>query len=252
MNALDRLAVVLVRPKYPENIGSAARACLNMGVSQLVLVDPQNLDLDKAAPLATVHAKDILTSARIEPDLPAALKDVEEVYAATARTGGWRKGALSARKAGPEIADKLRLGASVALVFGPEAAGLTNEEIHLCQRIVTIPTSVEGTSLNLAQAVLVLLYEAFANSLDHAFEPPGPPHARAATHEEKETLLATIKEALLAIDFLQKDNTDYWMMPVRRFLGRSGLKRNEFNLLMGICRQVLWASGRGRKEPQDS
>jgi tRNA/rRNA methyltransferase len=211
-------------------------------------VDPQNLNLDKAAPLATVHAKDILTSARIEPDLSSALKDVEEVYATTARTGGWRKGSLSSRKAGSEVADKLRRGASVALVFGPEAAGLTNEEIHLCQRIVTIPTSVEGTSLNLAQAVLVVLYEVFANALDHPFEPPGPPHARAATHEEKETLLATIKEALLAIDFLQKNNTDYWMMPMRRFLGRTGLRRNEFNLLMGVCRQVLWASGRKAEE----
>ncbi len=244
MSLLERLCVVLVRPKFPENIGSAARACWNMGVSEMVLVDPQNLDLDKAMPLATVHARDILTRARVEPDLASALRDAQEVFATTARTGGWRKGSLSARKAGPVVAGRLREGARVALVFGPEAAGMTNEEIQLCQRIVTIPTSEEGTSLNLAQAVLVLLYEAFASARERPFEPPGPPHARAATHEEKETLMATVKKALLAIDFLRPENPDYWMLPLRRFLGRTGLRRNEFNLLMGICRQVLRVSRR--------
>jgi tRNA/rRNA methyltransferase len=249
MSWLEGLRVVLVRPRFPENIGAAARACLNMGVSDMALVAPENLDLDKAMPLATVHAKDILTSARVVEDLPTALGDVHEAFAATARTGGWRKGSLNARKAGPIIADRLRESARAALVFGPEAAGLTNEEIQLCQRIVTIPTHREGASLNLAQAVLVLLYEAYVSAAGLTFEPPPPPHARTATHAEKETLMGTMKQALLAIDFLRPENTDYWMLPLRRFLARTGLRRNEFNLLMGVCRQVLWISRQAGRNP---
>jgi len=237
---LDDLAVVLFRPKYPENVGSAARACLNMGVENLILVQPRDFDLDKARPLATAHAKHILEQARIVETLPEAVEGFTAVYGTTARTGGWRKGIMSPTTMAGVVDDRLRSGGKVAIVFGPEDKGLTNEETSICSGLMTIPTSREGTSLNLSQAVLVVLYECFKKSLDKPFKPDGPPEERPTTIQEQEAMFNNLQETLLAVDFLKGDNPDYWMLPVRRFFSKINLKRNEFNLLMGVCRQVQW------------
>eukprot|EP00828_Plagiopyla_frontata_P004541 TRINITY_DN11660_c0_g1_i1.p2 TRINITY_DN11660_c0_g1~~TRINITY_DN11660_c0_g1_i1.p2 ORF type:complete len:292 (+),score=93.86 TRINITY_DN11660_c0_g1_i1:189-1064(+) len=238
------ISVVLVRTKYPENIGSVARACLNMGVSDIILVDPQNYDQEKAAPLATVHAKHILQSATIMPDLNTALADFQSTYGTTARMGGWRKAVLTPDKAAREMAEKLASGERIALVFGPEDKGLTNEETTICGRLVNIPTAPEGTSLNLSQAVLILLYEAFRARHGHHLDAESQMTSRQATHKEQEALFASIQEALIAIDFLKDDNPSYWMLPVRRFFQNFSLKRHEFNLLMGICHQIKWLAGK--------
>jgi tRNA/rRNA methyltransferase len=237
---LDKLVVVLFRPKYPENIGSVARACLNMGVSELVVVDPYNFNMDKALPLATAHARHILESARIVDTLDQAVDGCTAVFGTTARTGGWRKGIMSPDTLAGVVDERLRTGGRVAVVFGPEDKGLTNEETSICSGLVTIPTSREGTSLNLAQAVVVVLYECFKRSLAEPFTPDGPPEERPTTVREQEALFGNLRETLLAIDFLKDDNPDYWMLPVRRFFSKINLKRNEFNLLMGVCRQVRW------------
>jgi tRNA/rRNA methyltransferase len=237
---LDDLAVVLFRPKYPENIGSAARACLNMGVENLIIVDPYNFDIDKARPLATAHAKHILESARIVETLPEALEGFTAAYGTTARTGGWRKGIMSPSTMADVVDERLRSGGKVAIVFGPEDRGLTNEETTLCSGLMTIPTSREGSSLNLAQAVVVVLYECFKRSFDKPYMADGPSQARRTTVQEQEALFANLQESLLAINFLKADNPDYWMLPVRRFFAKINLRRNEFNLLMGFCRQVQW------------
>ncbi len=241
---LENVRVVLFEPKYPENIGMAARACLNMGVRDLVVVNPPNFDLDKALPLATAHARDILQTAQVVETLAEALHGVTAAYGATARTGGWRKGIITPSTCAKVVAGKLRQGGSVALIFGPEKGGLRNEQTKICSGLVTIPTSRQGTSLNLAQAVLILLYECFKEALSEPFDPGGLPMERPTTVEEQEALYATLRETLLAIDFLKKDNCDYWMLPLRRFLSRLTIKRNEFNLLMGVCRQVCWVAGR--------
>ncbi|MBU1249173.1 MAG: RNA methyltransferase [Proteobacteria bacterium] len=247
---LENIRVVLFEPKYPENIGMAARACLNMGVRDLVVVNPPNFDLEKALPLATSHARDILLAARVVGTLAEALHGVTAAFGTTARTGGWRKGILSPTDCAEAVCDRLRQGGQAALVFGPEKTGLTNEETQVLTGLVTIPTSQEGTSLNLAQAVLILLYECFKHSLDQPFTPAGPPQERPATVAEQETLYASLRETLLAIDYLKKDNPDYWMLPLRRFLSRVSLRRNEFNLLMGIARQVHWVASRAGLVPR--
>ncbi|BDQ37624.1 rRNA methyltransferase [Pseudodesulfovibrio nedwellii] len=237
---LEELRVVLFRPKYPENIGSVARACLNMGVSNLVVVAPCGFNMEKALPLATVHARHVLESATIVETLAQAVDGCTAVFGTTARTGGWRKGILTPDSLAGVVDERLRGGGRVALVFGPEDKGLTNEETALCSGLMTIPTSQEGTSLNLAQAVVVVLYECFKRSLDTPFVPGGPPEERPATVQEQETMFHNFQETLLAINFLKDDNPDYWMLPVRRFFSKINLRRNEFNLLMGISRQVQW------------
>lgn len=234
--------VVLFEPKFPENVGSVARACLNMGVSDLALVNPQNFDLDKALPLATAHAAEILRSARLSATLAEALEGCEAAYGATARTGGWRKGVLLPEVMAQEVRDRQQAGGRSALVFGPEDRGLTNAETSLCTALCTIPTQDQSTSLNLAQAVVVMLYECFRAGLAQPFAPAHQPAERECTLAEREALNAEIRQALLDVDFLREQDADYKMMSLRRFLGRVDLRRSEFNMLMGVCRQVRWAA----------
>ena len=251
-----RLGVVLFHPKFPENVGSAARACANMGCRDLVVVNPRNWNMDRAASLATPKGADILRTMRVEPDLPSALKGYAHVWGTTARIGGWRRGMQSPRMAAEAINARRAEGGDVAVVFGPEDRGLTNAETEICSSLITIPTDPDASSLNLAQAVLVILYECFSASLEsRASAPPEPSEANLVTHEEQELLFGTLHETLAAIDYLKQDNSDYWMLPVRRFLGSRPMKRFEFNMLMGICRQVKWIAakaGRGGQGEGDA
>lgn len=245
--SLEHLHIVMVGTKFPENVGSAARACANMGCPNLILTTPANWDPDRARSLATGTGQDVLKRLRIESSLEDALKDMATVYGTTARGGGWRKGILTPAQAAPAMHEVLQEGEPVAIVFGPEDRGLTNEETSLCSRLLTIPTAAEHTSLNVAQAVVILLYECFTKTPGAPFRPAGPPQSRLATHGERETLYATLQETLTRIDFLKGDNPDYWMLPVRRFLERTPLRRHEFNLVMGICRQMQWLAGQKEK-----
>lgn len=245
---LDNLAVVLFSPKFSENVGSAARACANMGVSRLILVSPRDFDMDRARTLATTKGVEVLSRMEVYENLAEALTPFSAVYGTTARTGGWRKGMLTPESAAPLICESLGAGGKAAVIFGPEEAGLTNQETQICGRLMTIPTNEDASSLNLAQAVLLVLYEVFKQSLKKPFEPAGPKPSRAATHAEREALFENLREALLTIDFLKDDNPDYWMLPMRRFVERIGLRRNEFNLVMGVCRQIRWACGRGENQ----
>lgn len=245
-------SIVLFQPKFPENVGSAARACANMGCGELIVVCPRNWDMDRAASLATPQGAEILRRMRVAPDLPSAVAGFSHVWGTTARTGGWRRGMRTPRAAAGDIQARLTGGGSVAVVFGPEDRGLTNAETELCGGLITIPTA-EASSLNLAQAVLVVLYECFTASLEsRASAPPEPAGSNLATHEELELLFSNMHEALSAIDYLKQDNSDYWMLPVRRFLTGRPMKRFEFNMLMGICRQVKWIASRaGRMDGGD-
>ncbi|MGL1863225.1 MAG: RNA methyltransferase [Pseudodesulfovibrio sp.] len=237
---LDDLAVILFRPKYPENIGSTARACLNMGVTNLIIVDPLNFDMDKAIPLATASARHVLENARVVETLAEAIEGFTAVYGTTARTGGWRKGVKTPETLAVSVGERLRAGGRVAIVFGPENIGLTNEETSICTGLLTIPTSGEKTSLNLSQAVVIVLYECFKKSLDTPFVPGGPPDERPTTVTEHEILFNNLQDTLLVIDYLKDKSADYWMLPVRRLFAKIDLRRNEFNILMGICRQIQW------------
>ena len=240
---LANLRVVLIRPRFPENIGMAARACANMGVERVTLVAPERWDIDKARPPATPQAKTLLSRIRIAATPAEALADAALVIGATARSGGWRREMLDPEHAAHALALACAEGENAALVFGPEDRGLSNEEIALCHRLVRIPAAAGSASLNLAQAVLLMLYECRkACGGRHAPE-EARPKSRRASQEEQERLFQHVRELLLRIDFVHGDNPDYFLMPVRRFLGRAGLRRHEYDMLMGICRQLramLW------------
>lgn len=235
---LENIDVILFRPKYPENIGSVARACMNMGCNQIVLVDPWNWNIDKALPLATHHARHLLDNVRIHATLSEALAPYSFSYGTTARTGGWRKSIQTPEEAAPQIIEQRNTGGSVAIVFGPEDKGLTNDETELCNQLLTIPTTDNLTSLNLSQAVMVVLYECYKKSLTRPFKTAGQPKDRYINHEEREILFTELRETLIDIDYLKPDNPDYFMLSIRRFLNRVNPRLNEYNQLMGLCRQL--------------
>ena len=233
---LSGLSVILVGARFPENVGMAARACANMGCPNLILVAPERWLPDKARPLATPKGEPLLDNIRIAGDLDQALADQTLIVGATARIGGWRRNVLTPEEAAAAIAPVLDEHEPAALVFGREDRGLSNAELTRCSHIVTIPTA-GAASLNLAQAVLLVLYACL-----RAMEKPRLPDpgrlSRRATHAEMEMVYAALREALLDIDCLHPDNPEYFFMPVRRFLGKTGLRRHEADMLMGMCRQI--------------
>ena len=246
---MQNLTVILVRTKFSENIGSTARVCANFGCPNLRLVQPLDFSLPRAAVLATPKGKKILENIQIFSSLSEALVDLTGAFATTARIGGFRKGLLLPDQAGAQIAELLFQAAPVGLVFGSEDKGLTNEEIQICGQIITIPTTSEAWSLNLSHAVNILLYECFKQK--RAYTKTGDFFAKTpklATVQEMELLFAHLKDALLKLDFLHADNNpDYFMMPVKRFFNRVKLRKHEYNLFMGICRQIRWLARKNKK-----
>ncbi len=239
-----QLRVVLVETKFPENIGMAARACANMGCTELVLVAPRWWDIEKARPLATPKGEAILESVRVCDSLSEALSDTVFSIGTTARLGGWRRQLLLPEQAAQEVNQHLTQG-PVALVFGSEDRGLTNSDIEHCTTLVNIPT-VEASSLNLAQAVLLMLHECLKVRREGTYRVAQNPGAgsRRITHEEQRLLYTTMREMLLQIDFIKEDNPDYFMMPLRRLLAKTTLRRHEMDMLMGLCRQIKGLSSR--------
>ncbi|TVQ98096.1 MAG: RNA methyltransferase [Desulfovibrionales bacterium] len=237
----QRLAVVLFRPKFAENVGSTARACLNMGCERILLVDPRDYSPERAGPLATVHAEPLLDQARIFADLPSALASFTQVYGTTARLGGRRATILSPAQAARQIARQMLEGHDVALLFGPEDRGLTNVEIDRCSHLISIPTATPSVSLNLAQAVLLVLYECLLAARGQPSAIPKPVRTDLVTHTEQEALFTALQHLLTSIDVLPRSNPDYGMTRLRRMWHRLGLTRKEYSLVMGVCRQMQWA-----------
>jgi tRNA/rRNA methyltransferase len=239
-SAADRFAFVLFKPKASGNVGAAARALKNMGFHDLRLVAPPRLS-KRAAQIMAVHGRDVLDAARTFPDLRAAIADCGFVAGTTCRTGPYRASARPVREAAAELLG-LSTANRIAIVFGPEDFGLTNRELKLCQRLITIPSGPDYPSLNLAQALMVVAYERMmaSTTAGAGAEPP-----RLAPAAEVDTMLARMADALVAIGFLPADNPDHLMFTVRAMLGRSGVTPRECDILNGIARQIAWFSTGG-------
>ena len=232
--------VVLAEPQKSENIGSAARAMANMGLGRLVLVRPRSLHRELLESTATSHATRVLMNMAIYERLGDALSPYALVVGTTARTGRHRGPFYTPR----QLASSLLTGAAdgraepVALLFGPERMGLATEDLRLCQKVVRIPTdSPETSSLNLAQAVLLLGYEL----LLAAGSAPEPFSVRPAPQAELTGMYADLKDLLMQIGFLPADNPDHWLMNIKKIFNRSLLTTGECNLWRGVCRQARWA-----------
>jgi tRNA/rRNA methyltransferase len=234
---LERVAIVLFRLQLAENIGAVARAACNMGINRLVLVQPLDLNRERMAMMATGLSVRLLESMKIYDDLGQALAPFQYIVGTTARLGGVRNVFHSPREMATRLVE-ISAENEVALVFGPENWGLTNEELPFCHALVTIPTG-ECSSLNLAQAVMVMAYELFtAASAKPHFVP------RLANSRELETMYAMLQETLLKINFISHQNPEHWMFNVRRLFARHGLRAREARVIKGICRQIDWYVGK--------
>ena len=239
---LKNISIVLQQPRSPENIGAAARAMRNMGIDQLVVVNPHNCDLTRVCRMATHAAMDVVEKMKVFDTLEEALGGYGFVVGTTARLGGERKVITSP----PILAEKLVSISGenqIAIMFGPEDRGLTNEDIRLCHTLVNIPTA-EFSSLNLAQAVMIVCYELFrcTTRKPQEFVP------RLANRHELDAMYAQIKDIMIRISFINPDNPDYFLNNFRHFFNRLPLRAKEVQIIRGICRQIKWY---GEKRYQD-
>ena len=246
---LKNISIILNRPRYPENIGAAARAMRNMGFEQLMVVDPQNFDMPRVLKMATHAAAEVVEHIQVYGDLQTALGPLNYVVGTTARLGGQRQlvGSVAglAQKLAP-ISEKNQVG----LLFGPEDRGLTNEDLRLCHELVNIPAA-DFASLNLAQAVMVVCYE-----LRRYHQPAGKTFVpRLANRHELDGMYEQLKDILVRINYIQPDNPDYFMNNLRHFGTRMKLRAKEVSIIRGICRQIDWYSKKcyrdGQQESRD-
>jgi len=238
LQAAARLRIVLVGTQHPGNIGSAARAMKTMGLSRLVLVAPVRApDVDAWALAA--GADDVLNAAATVATLADAIADCRFVLGCTARSRRIALDELLPRDAAARALAEVATGAEVALVFGRERTGLTNDELQLCHAAVHIPANPDYSSLNLAAAVQVLSYElrlamlaAQPAAATVAVDPDRnePP----ATHAQLEGFFSQLGETLDAIDFHKGRAPESAMRKLRRLFLRAHLDAREVRLLRGI------------------
>ncbi len=227
---LTRIRIVLSHPSHPGNIGGAARAMKTMGLSTLVLVNPKAFP-DPAAEARATGATDVLAGARVVDSLEQALAGTVLVAALTSRRRDLMAPVRWARDAAAELVAATLQG-DVALVFGNETSGLSNEELALCRTPVMIPANAEFASLNLAAAVQVLCYELRLAAL--APEVPPQTVLEAAPHEDVERLMQHLERAMTASGFLDPAQPRRLMPRLRRLFARTGLEREEVNILRGM------------------
>jgi tRNA/rRNA methyltransferase len=237
---LDSICIVLVRPKFPENIGSVARAMKNMGLSRLVVVNGCSPLHANAYKLAS-GAEDILERAEEVFTLREAISEMGCVVGTTSRRGKERDPDLT-----PEALVRKLIPLSqknlIGLAFGSEKEGLTNEELSLCHLSVKIPSMESFPSLNLAQAVMVVSYELFKN----AMEVPEK-EVQLAQAEQLERMLEHMEKTLLRIGFLDSKNPQRIMRVLRKLFGRSQMDEREVQILEGIWSQMDHQLRAGKK-----
>ncbi len=230
------LRIVLVETTHPGNIGAAARAMKNMGVQRLVLIQPLLFPHAEATARAA-GADDILAQAQVVDSLDAALTGCRWVLGMSARRRGISGPELDPRQCALRVAE-FSLQTEVALVFGRESSGLTNDEMDRCHFLVRIPTDPAFGSLNLAAAVLVIAYELRMACLAGMTAPVGEPRRLPATAEKMSHFYEHLEQVLLTTGFLNPANPRQLMRRLRRLFNRAQPEQNEVNILRGILASV--------------
>ncbi|HZP85590.1 MAG TPA: TrmJ/YjtD family RNA methyltransferase [Burkholderiales bacterium] len=229
--SLARVRIVLSHPTEPGNIGAAVRALATMGLRRLVLVDPKRFPDPQATAMAAGAAR-YLGEVEVRANLDQALAGATLSIALTARRRDLSPPLIDLRDAADLAIAEARAGGEVALLFGTEVSGLSNEEVLRCQRAARIGTSEEFSSLNLAAAVQVVAY-----ALRHAAvgrESYVNERTPPATHEELEGLFAHLEASLQRSGFLDAGNPRRVMQRLRRLFARAQLESQEVNVLRGM------------------
>lgn len=233
--ALDNLAIVLVRPRVPENIGAVVRIAYNMGINNILVVRDSLPPREPMAKMATHNAARLLDNIHLHPSLDEALKDFTTVVGTTARRGRHRFVHQSPRQMVERLLPFVEKN-KVAVLFGPEDTGLTNDDLKFCQMTSAIPTA-DFSSLNLAQAVAIHCYELYYGivhaSKDLKYSP------QMANSFELESMYGYVEKSLLKINFMEQSGRSHWMANVRNLLGRIQLTSKDANIIRGICKKFL-------------
>jgi tRNA/rRNA methyltransferase len=250
---LSRCRVVLVRPHYAGNVGSAARVMRNFGLTDLVLVDPVAAVRTLDATMMATRGLPILQAARVVPTLAEAVADCTWVLATSGETGGVKRQGFwgTPEEQVPAVLAALADGPA-ALVFGPEPSGLTVPEIAACHAMAFIPADPGYPSLNLAQAVAVMVYELHRQSRHTAPAPPVAAGDRPAGFADQERMFAKLKEALTAVRFLWDFRGDGIFHVIRQVIVRGRPTLKELAVFHGLAGQLSYVARRyGVVHPRD-
>ena len=233
---LARVRILLVEPQHPGNIGAAARAMKTMGLSDLALVRPEKFPHKDATDLA-VGAADLLERARVFGDLGAAVADCGYVVGSSARLRSLPHNTTTPRELAPRLARSI--AGRIAILFGPERVGLSNEDLERCHELVSVPADPGFRVLNLAAAVQILCYEL---RLADAPDLPGAPAREPVPEREMELFFEHLERVLIQIRFLNPRHPRQLMRRLKRLYARAAPDQNEMNILRGVLAAM---EGRG-------
>jgi TrmH family RNA methyltransferase len=232
---LERIRIVLLRPSHPGNIGAAARAMKTMGLSQLYLVGPESFPHEQATAMAS-GATDVLEGVTVCATLPEALAGATLAVGASTRRREIVAEVLTPVDAAARLLHEAAGNHNVALVFGNETFGLSNDELGCCQCLMAIPANPDYSSLNLAAAVQVAAYELRLQALEETAW--SPPDIDAADLADVERFYVELEKTLTGIGFLNPDSPRRLMPKLRRLFARTRLAREELNILRGFLAAV--------------
>jgi tRNA/rRNA methyltransferase len=247
MQLLKNIRVVLVNPLYGGNVGSICRVMANTGLKHLTLVAPSHLNIQEARMMAC-NAWAIFEEHLEFTTLAEAVADCGLVAGTSVRPGLYRAHARSPREWAPVLLDAARQ-APVALVFGREDNGLSNEELTLCTHFIRIPSTPEYSSLNLAQAAMICCYEIYLASNEFV---PGTEKSPEAPAVLRERMFAIWEETLLSVGFMEREKALHMMLGIRRIFARGLLTIDDVKILMGIARQMRWKIDQLNEHAPDS
>jgi tRNA/rRNA methyltransferase len=235
-----------VRPRIAANLGAVARVMRNMGMGDFVLVQPEADPADPEARKLSTHGEEVLRQVRLASSLSDAVRDCTLVAASSARTGGlFRRQSMGPPdEIIPLLVEQLE-HTPVALVFGPEATGLTNAEIASCHYLIHIPTDTGYPALNLAQAAAICLYELRRAWLKRCSRSHETSELKSyefsySTFEVQERMFSDLRDALEEIHFLYGPKADALMHALRHLIGRAKPSEMEIDVLLGLARQIRW------------
>jgi len=234
MSALSEIRIVLSHPSHPGNIGAAARVMKNMGLSQLYLVNPADFPCAEATSLAS-GADDILAKSVVVNDLDTALVGSQLVVASSARLRNMPWPLKSIRTLAPMMVSQAAT-TGVALIFGNEQSGLSNDELARAHYHCTIDTNPAFSSMNLASAVQICCYELRVAAYGEGVVEQVRQNLAAA--EQQAQLMQHLEQSLIDIGYLNPQNPGKLMHRLRRLLNRAQLEVEEVNILRGICKAM--------------
>lgn len=245
---LNNIYVVLSETKGPMNVGSVARAMNNMGLRDLVLVNPCEYTSNEARKMAS-GCNETLLGSRVFGSTKEAVAEAGFVVGMTCRTGKYRQNVVTAEEMAGMLLP-LSQSNRIALLFGTERTGLTNDEVALCDLLVTIPASSLNVSLNLAQAVLLVCYEIFKIS-SGAKQVELPEKKPLATSAELEQMYEHMEDVFSRIGYIDNQNPGHIMMSIRNIFARAHLDSRDVKILRGMVGKIdcfrKWIEGGQKK-----